>query len=265
MSANGRKSYLIKELATLSGVSVRTLRFYDEIGLFKPSSYGENGYRYYDRDQLFILQQILFYRELGMELSHIQNIMGDPSFDKVKALRKHREILVQQSRRTQELISTIDKTLAHLEEETPMKVHEIYKGFDTKKLEEYVAWTRHRFGDKVADGYKQSMLDWQRKNPDWPNEEAEKMKDTYDELHRCFTDCLQKNLPANATQVQELVARHFKMILRFWTPDRRSYTTLGEIYCEHPDYRKLYDPYHPKLAEYLAEAMKVYAEGNLAT
>src|SRR5271155_1706673 len=97
MSANSRKTYTVKEVAKLSNVSVRALRFYDEIGLLKPAYYGENGYRYYEKEQLLGLQQILFYRELGFELSKIQKIMGDPKFDKVAALKSHREQLARET------------------------------------------------------------------------------------------------------------------------------------------------------------------------
>jgi len=67
MSANSRKVHTVKQVAKLSGVSVRALRFYDEIGLLKPAFYGDNGYRYYEKEQLLSLQQILFYREQGPE------------------------------------------------------------------------------------------------------------------------------------------------------------------------------------------------------
>src|ERR1700756_2841361 len=112
MSANSRQRYTVKQVAKLSGVSVRTLRFYDEISLLKPAFYGDNGYRYYEKEQLLILQQILFYRELGFELAMIQKIVASPEFDKVSALRSHRERLIKESERTKDLICTIDKTLA---------------------------------------------------------------------------------------------------------------------------------------------------------
>lgn len=263
MSAKDRKSYTVKQVAELSGVSVRTLRFYDEIGLLKPAYHGDNGYRYYEKEQLLALQQVLFYRELGFELAEIQRIVADPKFDKVAALRSHRERLGKEAERTHALIRTIDKTLAHLEKEAPMKEDEIYKGFNAKKLDEYVQWTRNRFGDKAATSYKQGVLDWKAKNPNWSDEESEKVKQAYDDLHRGFTDFLQNGLPPDSTEVQSLMARHFQVVLQFWTPSKKAYIDLGQVYCEHPDYRKLYDGYHPKLAEYLAAAMKIYAEQEL--
>ena len=78
--------YTVNKLARLSGVSSRTLRFYDEIGLLKPAFYGENQYRYYEEEQLLMLQQILFFRELGFPLSDIQRIIECDDFNKIESL-----------------------------------------------------------------------------------------------------------------------------------------------------------------------------------
>jgi DNA-binding transcriptional MerR regulator len=85
--------YTVKKLAQISGVSVRTLRFYDEIDLLKPAFYGENKYRYYEEEELLMLQQILFFRELGFPLSDIQRILGSNDFDKIESLKSHKSML----------------------------------------------------------------------------------------------------------------------------------------------------------------------------
>src|SRR5216110_4026409 len=86
-------AYTVKKVAAMSGVSVRTLHFYDETGLLKPAYHGANGYRVYEEPQLLTLQQILFYRELGFELKQIQRILGRADFDKLAALQSHRKVL----------------------------------------------------------------------------------------------------------------------------------------------------------------------------
>src|SRR5580693_2515487 len=88
-------AYTVKKVAGISGVSVRTLHFYDEVGLLKPAYHGANGYRFYEEAQLLTLQQILFYRELGFELKKIKAILRQSDFDKVAALESHRKILRQ--------------------------------------------------------------------------------------------------------------------------------------------------------------------------
>lgn len=93
-------AYTVKKLAKLSGVSVRTLYFYDEIGLLKPAYYGTNGYRHYEGKRLLLLQQILFFRELGFELKKIKKILGRGDFDKLVALSSHRTVLEKDLKRT---------------------------------------------------------------------------------------------------------------------------------------------------------------------
>src|SRR6185295_16987624 len=107
-------AYTVKKLAAMSGVSVRTLHFYDESGLLKPAYVGANGYRFYEEPQLLALQQILFYRELGFELKQIKWILQKPDFDRIAALESHRKILRKNLARTRELIGTIEKTIEHL-------------------------------------------------------------------------------------------------------------------------------------------------------
>jgi len=103
--------YTVKKLADLSGVSIRTLHFYDKIGLLKPAYHGENGYRFYLEEQLERLQQILFFRELGFELKEIHKIIRCSDSDKMGALAAHKIILQKKKLRLQQLIKTIDKTM----------------------------------------------------------------------------------------------------------------------------------------------------------
>src|ERR1700751_5038925 len=99
-------TYTVKQVAAMSGVSVRTLHFYDETGLLKPAYLGTNGYRFYEEPQLLMLQQILFYRELGFELKQIKQILGRARFQKIAALQSHRKVLQKNLARTHSLIET---------------------------------------------------------------------------------------------------------------------------------------------------------------
>ena len=130
-------AYTVKKLAQLSGVSIRTLHFYDEIGLLKPAYYGENNYRYYEEEQLLLLQQILFFRELGFQLSDIQRMISSQDFDKISTLESHREILANNLNQTQELIKTVDKTIEHLRGKQTMKLDDIFHGFTPEKQKLY--------------------------------------------------------------------------------------------------------------------------------
>ena len=138
-------AYTVKQVATMSGVSVRTLHFYDEEGLLEPAYTGSNGYRYYEEQQLLTLQQILFYRELGIELRQIRQLLGRPDFQRVDALRSHRAALEERLARTRQLLETIDHTIDHLEGRKPMKEEQIFAGFT-------VAAGDDRFGERVRLG-----------------------------------------------------------------------------------------------------------------
>jgi DNA-binding transcriptional MerR regulator len=129
----------------MSGVSVRTLHFYDEKRLLKPAYLGANGYRYYEEPQLLTLQQILFFRELGFELKEIKRILGRADFETVAALEAHRQVLRENVNRTQRLILTIDKTIQHLKGNQPMHGAEMFEGFS-------VAAGHDRFGERVKLG-----------------------------------------------------------------------------------------------------------------
>src|ERR1700680_2078812 len=119
----------VKQVAAMSGVSVRTLHFYDEKGLLKPAYHKANGYRYYEEPQLLALQQILFYRELGFELKEIKSILGRADFEKAAALESHRSVLEKNLARTQTLIATINKTIEHVTGTKKMSSEEMFAGF----------------------------------------------------------------------------------------------------------------------------------------
>jgi DNA-binding transcriptional MerR regulator/quercetin dioxygenase-like cupin family protein len=138
-------AYTVKQVAAISGVSVRTLHFYDETGLLSPAYLGANGYRFYEEPQLLILQQILFYRELGFELKQIKRILARGDFQKVAALQSHHKVLQKNLTRTQRLIETIDKTIQHLKGKKKMKSEEMFAGFS-------VAAGKDRFGEHVKLG-----------------------------------------------------------------------------------------------------------------
>lgn len=122
-------SYTVKQIAEMSGVTVRTLHFYDETGLLKPAYQGANSYRIYEEPQLLKLQQILFYRELGFELKQIKQILSRDDFDFLAALKTHRELMQNKLARMRTLVETVDKTIEHLQGTEPMTSEEMFAGF----------------------------------------------------------------------------------------------------------------------------------------
>src|SRR5580692_6965252 len=138
-------AYTVKKLSELSGVTVRTLHFYEEIGLLKPAYHGANGYRYYEEKELLQLQQILFFKQLGFSLKQIQKVLGKSDFDQLSALHSHRKSLSLEWEKIGQLLKTIDKTIKHLKGKKKMKDTEIFDGFNislvtkTKEGESYFA------------------------------------------------------------------------------------------------------------------------------
>ena len=147
--------YTIQELAQLSGVSTRTLRYYDEIGLLKPARANEAGYRFYGQFEVDMLQQILFYRALDMKLATIQEIIRAPDFQHTEALKTHRTALLQRKEQLERILQTVEKTIQSIEEEQPMTNEEKFNGFKDKLIEEnekqYGQEIRSKYGNKTVD------------------------------------------------------------------------------------------------------------------
>lgn len=253
-------AYSVKELAEISGVSIRTLHFYDEIGLLKPAYHGTNGYRYYEDEQVLLLQQILFYRELGFELRKIQGILAQTDFNKLAALHSHRKLLKANLAKTRGLIETIDKTIQHLKGETTMSNQEMFQGFSKEQQEAYESELVMRYGDQAGDLVKESK----NNTRSWTKNEWKQVKDEQDAICKALAQAIDQKQKVDSKQVQSLIQRHFALISRFYNPTKTVYVGLGELYTDHTDFRKLYDAYHIELAQFLANAMKVYAQRNLS-
>jgi len=143
--------FTVKQLSDLAGISPRTLHYYDEIGLLKPASHGDNGYRYYGEEALPRLQQILFFKELDFSLDEIRAIMAQPGFDVVHALQVHRQALLERVERLNRLIQTIDNTTLHLRGQFTMKKKDYFAGFSEEKQKQYEEEIRQRYGEKAFD------------------------------------------------------------------------------------------------------------------
>ncbi len=256
------KFYTVKEVAKLSGVTVRALHHYDQVGLLKPAQVGENGYRYYGREELLRLQQILFHRELELPLDAIAEVLDQPGFDRLDALKRHRKTLSQKAARYRKLIQTLDRTLAALEGETQMKDEDLYKGFEPAKQAEYEAQLIDRFGDKARasiEASKSALKTWSK--GDWDQSSQE-----YVEVEAGLGKALADGLPMDSDPVQALIRRHHAWVAAMWTrrPSRQAYEGLGQLYSDHPDFRARYEAVRPGLTEYLVGAMRSFGERELA-
>lgn len=256
-------AYTVKQLSKLSGVTVRTLHFYEEIGLLMPAYYGSNGYRYYEERELLQLQQILFFKELGFTLKQIQKVVGKSDFDQLAALYSHRKFLRLECEKRMELLKTVEKTIKHLKGTKKMKDHEIYHGFSNVKQADYEQYLINRFGDSVKEQLETSK----KKMKSWSKAEWDQFSSEWDTICKEMAKLLERNLPAETAEVQKVIRQHFKWIPWSGTNcTREAYIGLGQGYTgyEWKETFKPYDPEHPKLAQFLAEGMRVFAERELS-
>lgn len=254
--------YTVKQMAKLSGVSVRALHHYDAIGLLKPRAVGANGYRYYDRQDLLRLQQILFQRALETPLKDIQAALDDPDFDLAAALRAQRGRLAAEAERYAQLVTVVDRTLANLEGDETMDERWMFGGFPPEKQAGYEAELVERYGETMAERIAQSkagMKTWGKK--DWSQFQEEAKAIEHD-----LAKALKQGLPIDSEPVTAIMRRHWAWVGRSWnrepTPD--AFTGLGHLYQEHPEFTARYEAIAPGLTEYLAEAMRVFAEKRAA-
>lgn len=251
--------YTVKQIARLSGVSVRTLYYYDEIDLFKPTDVGANGYRYYDRDALLRLQQILFYRQLGMPLEQVRRTLAAEEFDLAEALKSHRAHLLNEVDRHQNLIRTIDNTLKDLNGEEPMSEKDIFKGFAPEKQAEYEGYLVDRYGDGAKDKIAESHCKVGKLTAD----QMAAIQAEGDQVNMDLVAEIKAGASPGDASVQALIKRHHAWVSHFWVPNAEAYAGLGQLYLDHDDFRAFYDKYDARLVEFLAAAMKIYAAKNL--
>jgi DNA-binding transcriptional MerR regulator len=251
-----RNSYTVSQLATLSGVSVRALHHYDQIGLLKPASTGLNGYRYYGRGELLRLQQILFHRELGLSLDEIRRAIDTPGFDRAAALRDQRAKLATEIARLRELTKTIDHTLADLEGGKTMNEKSMYRGFDAEARERHEAWAVERYGKWARLGIETRNEVMQG----WTPAERDANQSEMDTIFSGFAAAMSQGLAADSDQMQGMVLRLHGAASKAWTGPigRGGFLNMADIYAENPDMRARLDRRAPGLADYVARAMRIF-------
>lgn len=257
------KMYTVRQLARISGVSVRALHYYDEIGLLKPASVGANGYRYYGRDELLRLQQILLHRELGLPLEAIAALLADDDASHIERLREHRNRLLQRTAYYRQLITTVDRTIAAMEKGAEMRSNELYEGFSATSTAEAEKWVVERFasGDeertKLRAGIEQSR---QHVEGFSLTERRARMAHLAD-LEARLADHCQRGTPKGDAELNDLLEQHREWVAGMWGKpcSPGAYAGLSLLYESHPDFRARYEQLAAGLADYLPAAMRAYA------
>lgn len=252
--------YTVNKLAKAAGVSVRTLHYYDEVGLLKPSAIQKNGYRTYEEPELLKLQQILFFRELDFQVEEIKRIMSSPTFDIRQALRDHRAMIELKKKRLSGLIKTIDATLKKVNTQHPMMdeqdTKELYDTFGEDTVKKYAEEVKQRWGHTEA--YKQSMERYAKMT----KADLEKYKRDSDIFMKKVAETMDQG--ATSPEFQELIAAHFKSLSTWYEPNVEMYRGLASMYVEDPRFAAYYNGYREGLANVFSEGMLHFIEQNEA-
>jgi MerR family transcriptional regulator, thiopeptide resistance regulator len=251
-------AWSIAQVARMSKVTSRTLRHYDEIGLLPPARVGANGYRYYETDQLLRLQQILVMRELGLGLDAIAEIVHEGR-DRGEVLRLHRKWLLAERDRFERLANTVTRTIEELEGSEHVNAKSMdhwFEGFDSATEAELAEEARQRWGAEQVDAARARVEDKPRQ---WWDDQRDQWAAQLSALVELIDSGAE---PADAA-AQEVIANHYRWISQHWTPNRESYTGLGDLYADDPRFRANFDRTDPRLAEFLRAAMTEYARTRL--
>lgn len=247
--------YTISKLARLAGVSTRTLRYYDEIGLLKPARVSSNGYRIYGQFEVDRLHHILFFRELDVDLETITAIMNDPNYDKQEALQQHLRQLVQRRSRLDQLIETVKRTIAHEKGEYSVSNEDKFKAFK----EQWVRDNENKYGEEIRRKYGESTVQASNERFRGMSEEDFKAmqaaeKDIFNYLAQGLAIGDPSSEPAQAA-----AAKHKEWLLYSWPQyNKEAHAGLVDMYVADERFKAYYDKTGEGAAEFLREAVLLY-------
>lgn len=244
--------YTVKELSALARVSVRTLHHYDQVGLLKPESRSEAGYRYYGKKELLRLQQILFYRALDYPLHEIRDILDCENFDLLSSLEYHRKQLEAKADQLKKLLATIDKTIVELKNNHErMTDKELYDGFTEEQAKAYRKEAAEKWGEeRVA----QSEEKLRKLGPEaWTA-----LKKQGEAVTQELASLMEQN-PASAA-VQTAIEKHYAYIGQFYEVTEEIYRGLGKMYVEDERFTAYYEKFRKGLAPFVNEAIQVFCD-----
>lgn len=247
--------YTVQKLASLAGVSTRTLRYYDEIGILKPARINSSGYRIYGQDEVNKLQQILFYRELGVNLEAIKEIVTAPTFDGAKALKEHREKLLERRQQLDLLIANVEKTLALTEGRITMSNKEKFEGFKKKLIDDneqkYGKEIRAKYGEEVVEQSNAKMMNMTQEQYDESTALAE-------QIHITLAEAFKSGNPGGDL-AQKAAELHKKWLMFHWPQySKEAHAGLAQMYVDDERFTAYYDKEQPGTAQFLRDAIHIY-------
>ncbi len=249
--------YSINKLAKLAGVSTRTLRYYDEIQLLSPKRTSSNGYRVYGQKEIDLLQQIMFYRELGVPLEEIKNIIWSKDYDGITSLESHLSALKEKKEQIERLIGNVEKTIAASKGEGSMTDNEKFEGFKKKMVEDneqqYGAEVREAYGDAVVDVSNAKLMGL-------TPEQHEKTQALSQQINESLKAAFEQGDPASEA-AQKVCALHKEWLGYYWNHySKEAHLGLAQTYVDDPRFKKYYDDIVEGCAEFLLDALQIYCQ-----
>jgi DNA-binding transcriptional MerR regulator len=240
----------VKEVADLVGISVRTLHHYDEIGLLTPDHVTESGYRLYSEGNLEVLQQILFFKELGFPLKKISEIIHSPTFDKNEALQVHKTMLLERRKRLDGIITLVERTIQHAQGEINMSNDEKFVGF-TFDSNPYEQEARERWGNTAVD-------DSKRKIEQLDHSAKDELSHDMNEIYRKLAAI--RDISPHSDEAQRAIKEWYDFLNKMGAYSPEAFRYLGIMYVEDERFTKNIDQFGPGLSQFMCDAMSVFAD-----
>jgi len=241
----------IKEFAEFTGVSVRTLHYYDEIGLLAPAIVDEyTGYRFYDAKSLERMQEILFYRELDFSLKNICKILSSPDYDRQKAMKEQKKLLILKKERLERIISALEQA---------QEGEQIMKAFDNSEFEtareQYETEAKERWGKTKA--YKEH----EQKTKDYSKDKWNDVNAGLNNILSEFAQCMKDGNSPESSEAQALVKKLQNHITdHYYTCTSQILAGLGQMYVADERFKNNIDKHAQGNAEFVSKAIEVYCK-----
>lgn len=255
LSGGNDMEYTVNRLAKLAGISSRTLRYYDEINILKPARSNSSGYRIYGEAQVDQLQQIMFYRELGIELESIKKLMNSAGYSKIDALKEHHEKLLDRKKQLDLLIDNVEKTIAKTEGRYSMSDKEKFEGFKNKMIED----NELKYGKEIREKYGEERINASnQKLKNMSQEQYTELEKLSEEVNDAIRVAFKKGDPASDL-AQKACSLHKEWLSYYWPQySKEAHMGLAQMYVDDERFTAYYDKIAPGCAVFLRDAMRIY-------
>lgn len=247
--------YTVQKLARLAGISTRTLRYYDELGILKPARINSSGYRIYGQAEVDRLQQILFFRELDVSLDNIKKIITSQSFDSTGTLKEHRKKLLIKRDQLDKLIANVEKTIASEERRIIMTDKEKFEGFKQNLIED----NERKYGKEIREKYGEETINESNRRF---REMTQEQYVSYEELGTKILDTLEAAYATGdpaGDLAQEAADLHRQWLTFAWNKySKEAHANIAQMYVDDERFTAYYDKRKPGLAEFLRDAILIY-------